>query len=136
MADHVLLVVDDTFDDPSAVPTTVEQELEAADDVEVLAPVIGHRLDIATADDKPLRKAQARGERVVSELEGHGVIATLRFTEDGPFGAISEVLIDHSYDKIIVAVREQENWREKRLFERLHNVTDVPVEQVVVARKG
>jgi nucleotide-binding universal stress UspA family protein len=132
VAQNVLLVADDAFDSPEAVPTCVRDLFAVGDAVTVVAPLIAGRLDIAAGDERPRREAAQRARTVVEDLTAAGMVATSKVSADGPYDAVVTELLDHTYDLIVLGTVEKGHWREKGLLDKVHAHTSIPVAEVVI----
>ncbi|MEO6492860.1 MAG: hypothetical protein ABIP99_08510, partial [Ilumatobacteraceae bacterium] len=49
---------------------------------------------------------------------------------DPPFEAVKRMLLDHTYDRIVLGVRADTHWKEADLADRIRAVTQIPVSEV------
>ena len=131
--ERILVVADDVFDSPPEdILLWTADLLTGARRVHVIAPVIGSRVEWATDADAPLSAANERLREVLSHAKFNSVDATGEVVRDSPLNAIKIALMDHTYDRIIVGIRERTNWQEKDLVSKIQAATRVPVHAVVV----
>ena len=129
---RVLLVADDVFDSPAAVPACMRDALRASDSVHVVAPIITSHVGVLMDDEAAHEAARARAHTVVERLRDQGIAADGEASDAGPFDAIVTAFLDADFDRVIVGSTEHGHWREKGLLERLHEQVAVPVMNVVV----
>jgi hypothetical protein len=134
MADErILLVADDAFEGaPEDILLWKVDFITSARAVHVIAPELESRIEWATNADAPLRAAAERLRIVLAHASTVGVDATGEVAPDSPFDAVRTELMHHTYDRILVAVREDMNWQEKDLVSKIRSMTDIPVDAVVV----
>ena len=131
--DRILIVADDAFDRrPENILVWTADFIATAHSVHVIAPLVASRVEWATDADGPALVAAERLRQLLVHAEAAGVEATGEVTRDSPVDAIKTKLMGHTYDRIIVGVREDMNWQEKDLVSRIQAVTDIPVDAVVV----
>lgn len=132
MPTHLLVIADDSFDHPSAVPNVVEEVLGDSHRVTVVAPIIASRLDTLTDDEGAHQDAQDRSRRIVEELSERGYDAEGDYSTEGPYDTAITRLAAGDFDGVLVATTGEGHWREDGLLERLREATDVPVTAVAV----
>ena len=131
--ERILIVADDAFDRrPENILVWTADFIATAQSVHVIAPLVASRIEWATDADAPARVAAERLRQVLAHAEAAGVETTGEVTRADPLDAIKTKLLDHTYDRIIVGVREEMNWQEKDLVSRIQAATDIPVDAVVV----
>ena len=131
--DRVLIVLDDTFDAPSVdLPEWARAAAQNAADLHVIAPYIGSRLSVATADDEPRRQAARRLAIATEHMKSLGVHPVGSVSADSPFEAITTYLLDHEVDRIVLAVTADGHWREKGLIEKVRGATNALVQELPV----
>jgi len=124
----VLFVADDTVD--TELSGWVSRVLGDADAVHVITPVLGTRIERATDSDEPMVRSAARLEGVLAAFATANIDATGEVITDPPFEAVKRMLLDHTYDRIVLGVREDTHWKEADLVGRIREVTDIPVSEV------
>lgn len=132
MSERILLIADDGFDGPAALPDAVRDEVTHAAHVEVIAPTIGSRLDTLTEDESIYEDAVARAKRVVQALRDAGIDADGDHSESGPLAAAQARARTEEIDAIVVVTTGEGHWREEGLLEELRSSVDVPVRGVSV----
>lgn len=130
MPTRLLLIADDGFDTPDALPEGLHDAVADADHVHVVAPVIGSRLDTLTEDESIYEDAQARARRIVEGVREHGTDADGDHSESAPLETALAELKAADYDGVIVGVTGAGHWREEGLLEQLRERAEVPVHEV------
>ena len=130
MADRILFVADDSPDSP--LPRWAEDAISGASSVHVITPVLGTRIERATDSDEPTRRSAARLKDVLAQFEGADVEVTGEVITDPPFEAVQRMLLDHTYDRIVLGVRDDTHWKEENLIGRLREVTAIPISEVTL----
>jgi hypothetical protein len=129
---RLLLIADDGFDTPDALPEGLHDAVADADHVHVVAPVIGSRLDTLTEDESIYEDARARAERIVQGVREHGTDADADHSESAPLETAIAELQAGDYDGVIVGVTGEGHWREEGLLEQLRERAEVPVHEVTL----
>jgi hypothetical protein len=115
--DRILVIVDDAYDFPeSDVPDWAVDEMMNAVEVSVIAPTLGSRVSVATADDAPVHEAGRRLRSVMNYMSSIGVPAKGLVSRDGPEQAITTFLLDHEVDRILIGATLEGHWRERGLL--------------------
>ena len=127
----VLFVADDTIE--SELSGWTGRVLGDAGSVHVITPVLGTRIERATDSDEPTVRAAARLDAVLAAFSAADIEATGEVITDPPFEDVKRVLLDHTYDRIVLGTREDTHWKEADLVDRLREVTDIPVSEVSLA---
>lgn len=126
-------MANDAFDRrPDEILVWTAEFTDTAQSVHIIAPLLGSRVEWATDADAPASDALDRLRQVLAHAEAAGVEATGEVTRDSPLDAVRTKLLDQTYDRIIVGVREDINWQEKDIVSRIQALTNIPVDAVVV----
>jgi hypothetical protein len=135
--DRILIVLDDTFDDPELdLPRWIKPALVEAESVHLLAPYVGSRVSVATDDDDPRRLAARRLDRVNDYLRSIGTQPTRSVSADGPFDAVMTYLLEHDVDRITIVLTAEGSWRERDLLEKLSKAASARVEGIPAVHRG
>lgn len=126
----ILFVADDTFDRP--LPDWASSEFVQASSIHIITPVLGTRIERATDSDEPAIRSGERLRSVVASFEAAGLETTGEVIKDPPFEAVSRMLLDNTYDRIVIGVRADGHWKEDGLAERIREITDIPVDEVTL----
>ena len=124
----VLFVADETID--HELSGWVSRVLGDADRVHIIAPVLGTRIERATDSDEPRVRASARLDEVLAAFVDADIEATGEVITDPPFEAVKRMLLDNTYDRIVLGVREDTHWKEADLVDRIREETGIPVSEV------
>ena len=126
--DRILVIVDDAYDFPERdVPDWAVDEMMNAVEVSVIAPTLGSRVSVATADDAPVREAGRRLRSVMDYMSSIGVPATGHVSRDGPEQAIKTFLLDHEVDRILIGATLEGHWRERGLLPAVESTSGATV---------
>lgn len=124
----VLFVADDTID--TELSGWVARVLGDARTVHIITPVLGTRIERATDSDEPAVRSGRRLEVVLAAFDAADIEATGEVITDPPFEAVKRMLLDHTYDRIVLGVRADTHWKEADLADRIRAVTQIPVSEV------
>ena len=67
---------------------------------------------------------------MLASLSSGGIEATGDVITDPPFEAVERMLLDNTYDRIVLGVRADTHWKEADLVDRIRETTDIPVSEV------
>ncbi|MEO6123527.1 MAG: hypothetical protein ABIR32_07425, partial [Ilumatobacteraceae bacterium] len=116
----VLFVADDTID--TELSGWLARVLGDARTVYIITPVLGTRIERATDSDEPAVRSGKRLELVLAAFEAADIEATGEVITDPPFEAVKRMLLDHTYDRIVLGVRADTHWKEADLADRIRAV--------------
>ena len=133
MADRLLLIADDTFDDVTALPEELCRLVSTSDHVHVVAPTTGSRLDPLTEDEAIYEDAIARANRVAELVREQGGTADADHSESAPLETATASLRAGDYDAVVVVTTGDDHWREDGLLDQLRASTDRSVHAVSAA---
>ncbi|HKT84299.1 MAG TPA: hypothetical protein VJQ84_10725 [Solirubrobacterales bacterium] len=88
--------------------------------------------------DEPKREAEARLERVLTELRSHGIEAAGEVGDPDPIQAAQDALLKAPTDEIVIFEREQAQarWFEEGLLEKAEAGLEPPLRMVVLRGDG
>jgi hypothetical protein len=106
--------------------------------LDVVAPVLQSRSHFVTTDvDRETDAARRRLRQTLEWAAEHGIEAT-GMVGDAivPLASIEDELRCHGFDEVILTThpRDQENWLEERILDRLRHELTIPVTRVVIDR--
>ena len=130
MADRLLLIADDGFDDVTALPDDLCQLVSNSEHVHVVAPTTGGPLETLTEDDAIFDDAVARADRVAALVREQGPSADSDHSESAPLETATAKLKADDYDAVVVITTGEDHWREEGLLEKLRSLTDLQVHAV------
>lgn len=131
MSQRVLVLTDENVEDEQEVPEPIRPFIDRADDIYVLAPTLTTRLQSLTGDiDRPRREAYGRLHMVFEHMHASGIEAQGAVGDEDPIAAIGDALSEFDADVVLLRLNapgsEHENWRERRLAERVRARFDLP----------
>jgi len=116
--------------DVEELPDTVQEAIDAADDVFVVTPTLPSRLDWLMSDtDRASHEADERLDTVLGQLSAKGVEATGATGADDPETAIEDHVRAFDPDHLLIALRSPEHaaWQERGLLERTASRFAIPM---------
>ena len=129
--ESVLVVVDDVLDDPTTqIPQWAIDATTTAASVHVIAPLIGTRLAVASADERMYQRARTNLATVLGAMQTRGIAATGEIIESGPLAAIETAITERRIDLIIIGMHAVNHWQERHLIDTLAQHHSIPVRTV------
>jgi hypothetical protein len=116
--------------DVQELPDTVQEAIDAAEEVFVVTPTLASRLDWLMSDtDRATHEADERLDTVLGHLREKGVEATGTTGADDPEVAIEDHVRAFNPDHMLIALRSPEHaaWQESGLLERAASKFSVPI---------
>lgn len=135
--ERVLIVVDEVICDADSHPHELVSLITGASDVLIVAPCMASRLESLCSDvDSARLEADERLDIVLEYLRDSGLRPQGEIGDEDPLQAIDDALAEFAADSLVLALhaREEENWREHALLERLRRRFSLPVTVFLVAR--
>lgn len=128
--DRILFVADDRPD--AGLPQWTLDAFDGATVVHVITPVLGTRIERATDSDEPTRRAAERLKDVLAHIGSIGADVTGEVITDPPFEAVQRMLLDNTYDRIVLGMRQDTHWKEDNLAAKLFDITDTPISEITL----
>lgn len=138
---RVLIIANEAVADrPAGVPEIVRRQVLEADEVRLVAPALTTRLQSWTSDiDKARSAADERMRAIVGSIAQTGQETTTGAVGDErPLQAVEDALAAFPADALILAVHtpDIQNWRERRLAERVRTQFGIPVTEMILDSEG
>jgi GABA permease len=138
---RVLIIANEAVADrPAGVPEIVRRQVLEADEVRLVAPALTTRLQSWTSDiDRARSAADERMRAIVGSIAQTGQEATTGAVGDErPLQAVEDALAAFPADALILAVHapDIQNWRERRLAERVRSRFGIPVTEMLLDSDG
>lgn len=133
MADRLLLIADDGFDDVAQLPEELCRLVSGSEHVHVVAPTTGSRLATLTEDEAIYEDAVARANRVAELVRAQGATVDADHSESAPLESATAALQAGDHDAVVVVTTGDDHWREEGLLDQLRAATDREIHAVSVS---
>jgi hypothetical protein len=130
-AKRVLVLTSEDLADANEVPEAIRPLIEHAEEIYVVAPTLTSWLQwVATDVDRARVSADQRLRRVFDHMHADGLAPRGTVANDNELVAIDDALLEFDADLIVLRLHlpgsKHENWRERRVAERVRTHFDVP----------
>jgi hypothetical protein len=125
-----LLIAAGGASQPSSLPFGVQNLIDAAEEILVIAPRLPKRLDwLTSATDKATEQADERLHGVLGHLDELGAEARGRVGADDSLVAFEDAIREFAPDHLLIALRGRGRggWQERGLLDRIHNQFAIPM---------
>jgi GABA permease len=130
MPGRLLIAAGESASGSAELPFGIEQLIEAADEILVVAPSLPSRFEwLASATDRSREQADERLGVVLDHLDGVEAPVTGRVGADDPLVALEDAIAEFRPDHLLIAVRsgERSDWQERGLLDAIHRRFGLPL---------
>jgi hypothetical protein len=130
MPGRLLIAAGESASGSSALPFGINELIEAADEILVVAPSLPSRFEwLASATDRSREQADERLGVVLDQLGGIEAEVSGRVGADDPLVALQDAIAEFKPDHLLIAVRsgEQSDWQERGLLDAIHGRFGLPL---------